>query len=93
MTSNLDEVAALIGNNREALLSRWRQQVRELPSAEKLDIPTLNDHIPQLLGELVTAIRSGSEETIPEALSQGTPPAHGRDRLRRSLDDIDPRRK
>ena len=78
MTINdLDKLAALIKQERNALLSRWRQQVRQLPSAQHLDTPTLNDHIPGLLDELATALESRSDETIPEALSEGSPPAHG----------------
>ena len=49
--NNLDELAVLIINQREALLLAWRQQVRQLPSAQHLDTPTLNDHIPGLLDE------------------------------------------
>lgn len=68
------------------MLARWREQVRQLPSARHLDTPTLNDHIPQLLDELATALRSKSEQSIPEALREGTPPAHG---LQRAQDDFD----
>lgn len=78
MTINdLDKLAALIKQERVALLSRWRQQVRQLPSAQHLDTPTLNDHIPGLLDELATALESRSDETIQEALSEGSPPARG----------------
>ena len=87
MTPNpLDQLAALITNGRDSLLSRWREQVRQLPSAKRLDTPTLNDHIPQLLDELAKALRSKSEQTIPDALREGTPPAHG---LQRAQDDFD----
>lgn len=48
---NLDKLAALIKRERDALLSRWREQVRQLPSAKHLDTPTLNDHVPRLLDE------------------------------------------
>ena len=75
MTINvLDTLAALVKQERHALLSRWRQQVRQLPSARQLDIPTLNDHIPGLLDELAAALQSKSDQTIPEALSEGSPP-------------------
>ncbi len=84
--NNPDKLAALIAGKRDSLLSRWRDQVRELPSARHLDTPTLNDHIPQLLDELAAALRSGSEQTIPESLREGTPPAHG---LQRAIDDFD----
>src|SRR5688500_7749272 len=83
---DLDKLAALIKQERQTLLARWRQQVRELPSARQLDIPTLNDHIPSLLDELATALQSKSDQTIPEALSQSSPPAHGLQRLQEAFD-------
>ncbi len=87
MTVNdLDNLAALIKQERHALLSRWRQQVRQLPSARHLDIPTLNDHIPGLLDELAAALQSKSDQTIPEALGEGSPPAHGLQRLQDAFD-------
>lgn len=82
----LDQLAALVIKEREALLSRWRRQVRHLPSASQLDVPTLNDHIPGLLDELAAALRSKSDQTIPEALSESSPPAHGLQRLQEAFD-------
>jgi two-component system, OmpR family, phosphate regulon sensor histidine kinase PhoR len=83
---NLDKLAALILQERDGLLERWRQQVKELPSAQHLDVPTLNDHIPRLLDELVSALHSRSDQTIPEALVEGSPPAHGLQRLQEAFD-------
>lgn len=60
--------------------------MRQLPSAKHLDVPTLNDHIPTLLEELATALQSSSDETISEALSEGSPPAHGLQRLQDEFD-------
>ena len=74
---DLKELAALITRDREGLLSRWREQVRQLSSAKHLDTPTLNDHVPTLLDELAAALHSQSEETIPEALRDGSSPEHG----------------
>jgi signal transduction histidine kinase len=84
--SVLDELAALITRERHALLLGWREQVRHLPSARALDVPTLNDHIPGLLVELSAALQSKSDQTIPEALSEGSPTAHGLQRLREAFD-------
>ena len=84
--NNLDKLAALIRQERQTLLARWRRQVRELPSARHLDIPTLNDHIPDLLDELAAALQSRSDQTIPEALCEGSPPAHGRQRVQDGFD-------
>ncbi len=80
------KLAALIGHERGAILARWREQVRELPSARTLDVATLNDHIPGLLDELAQALEAESDQTIPEALADGTPPAHGRQRLKDGFD-------
>jgi signal transduction histidine kinase len=83
---HLDKLAALIKQERSALLSNWRQQVRQLPSARHLDVPTLNDHLPGLIDELVAALREKSDESIPEALSESSPTAHGLQRLENAFD-------
>jgi two-component system, OmpR family, phosphate regulon sensor histidine kinase PhoR len=82
----LDHLAELIEGEREALLAAWRAQVRALPAARHLDLPTLNDHIPNLLTELTTALRTPSEETIAQVLRDGTPPAHGVQRVKDAFD-------
>jgi len=84
--SVLDKLAALLKKDRDALMVNWRAQVRLLPSGRNLDIPALNDHIPSLIDELVAALRSKSDQTIPEALAEGSPPAHGLQRLREAFD-------
>ncbi|MEP7342155.1 MAG: HAMP domain-containing sensor histidine kinase [Acidobacteriota bacterium] len=87
MTINeLDKLAALIRQERNTLLSQWRQQVKELPSAKHLDTPTLNDHIPDLLDELAAALEAGADKLIPETLCEGTPPAHGMQRVEDGFD-------
>lgn len=84
--SELTKLAALIQRNRDLIVARWRQQVRELPSARTLDIAALNDHIPGLLDELATALQARSDQTIPEALAEGSPPIHGLQRLKDAFD-------
>ena len=85
--SVLDPLAALVMHERQTLLAAWRQQVRQIPSARQLDVPTLNDHIPGLLHELAAALESKSDQTIPEALSEGSSPhAHGLQRLQEAFD-------
>jgi signal transduction histidine kinase len=86
---NLDILASLIERERDALLARWRAQVRQLPSAKHLDTPTLNDHVPLLLAELIGAFRSMSDKTIPEALLEGSPPAHGQQRHQDGYDIVE----
>jgi signal transduction histidine kinase len=85
-TDVLDQLAQLIEGEREALMAKWRIQVCALPSARNLDLPALNDHIPTLLTELATTLRAPSEETIAQVLRDGTPPAHGLQRVKDAFD-------
>jgi signal transduction histidine kinase len=84
--ANLNKLAGLIKQERQTLLSQWRLQVRELTSARHLDNPTLNDHMPGLLDELATELKSNSKLTISEALLEESPPAHGLQRLQEAFD-------
>lgn len=77
----MEVLADLVERNRENVLVRWRNQVRALPSAKNLSIPTLNDHVPALLDEISLAFRRNSDESIAEVLANGTPPEHGLQRL------------
>ena len=76
----------LVRQESPALLLQWRLQVKQLPSAQHLDTPALNDHIPHFLEELALALQSQSRETIPEALEETSPPAHGLQRLQEAFD-------
>jgi two-component system, OmpR family, phosphate regulon sensor histidine kinase PhoR len=86
---NLDQLAALIVSEREILLAWWREQVRQLPSAKHLDVPTLNDHVPALLDELARSLRDLADQTIAEALVEGSPPIHGLERYEHGFDIVE----
>ncbi|WP_373506587.1 sensor histidine kinase [Thiocapsa sp.] len=86
---NLERLAALIKHEQDALLSRWRQQVRQLPSAKHLDTPVLNDHVPDLLEELVTELLVASNQTILQALLEESPAVHGRQRQHDGFDIVE----
>jgi signal transduction histidine kinase len=83
---SLTRLASLIGQHQQSVLTRWRKQVRELPSARTLDIPTLNDHMPGLLTELIAALVRNPGMTIPQALAGDSPTAHGLQRLEEAFD-------
>ncbi|MBA4019335.1 MAG: two-component sensor histidine kinase [Pirellula sp.] len=84
------QTAALLGafllREREALLANWRKQVKQLPSARPLDVPTLNDHLPRLIDELAAALAEGSDESIPHALEARSSLAHGQQRVQDAFD-------
>ena len=85
----LKALAKLIRRDRDQLLTRWRTLVRELASAKHLDVPTLNDHLPSLLEELAEALESKSDETIAEALRDGSPLEHGLQRVKDGYDIVE----
>ena len=85
--SSLPQVAALLREEKEELLATWRRTVRQMPGAEGLDTPTLNDHIPRFLDEMIGALEQ-AEFVEPDGLEAParTPPEHGLQRLEVGFD-------
>src|SRR4051794_27647641 len=79
-------LATLIATEANALLANWREHVKRLPSAKNLDLPTLNDHMPMLFTELVSALRTDSAETIIDSKKVTSPVEHGRQREENAFD-------
>jgi len=69
VNENVDRLVTLIKSQREALLARWRDQVRQLPGAAGLDAPTINDEVPQLLDNLADALGMPNEERETNVIS------------------------
>ncbi len=85
IAENLITLAALIRRERDSLLAQWRQEVRQLSVAHNLDVPTLNDHIPDLLDELADELEAYSDESMIGELKKNSV-IHGLDRLRIGFD-------
>jgi two-component system phosphate regulon sensor histidine kinase PhoR len=83
--TELDRLAALLVDERDALLDAWRLRVRKLPSAKRLDTPTLNDHIPSLIAEIALALSSRNHDPAQDGV-ENSPPAHGLQRLEAGFD-------
>lgn len=83
---NTLRLADILEKETETLLGIWREQVRALPAAKDQNDPTLNDHIPHLLKDLIQALRSESSETIPEAVANMSGYNHGLQRLGENYD-------
>lgn len=82
----LDELAGLLENHRNTVLAQWRHQVRKLPSAQQLDTPTLNDHIPKIIDQLVIALRIHADDATADVLAVSCSAEHG---LQRVYDGFD----
>lgn len=75
--TNLYKLAGLIEQERHALLHQWRRQVRALSPARCRGIPVLNDHMPGLLDELGSTLKSHARLTASSTLQDGRRPMHG----------------
>ncbi|HXG86375.1 MAG TPA: RsbRD N-terminal domain-containing protein, partial [Pyrinomonadaceae bacterium] len=82
---NLHTLAALIRRERDTLLAEWRKEVRQLSMARNLDVPTLNDHIPDLIEELADQLETHVEGSMIGELKKNSV-IHGLDRLRLGFD-------
>lgn len=87
--AELGRLTVALRRNKVALLDTWRTQVCQLPSAQGLDVPTLNDHIPELIDELASALERNASETIVETMMEGSPRAHGSQRLQDGFDIVE----
>lgn len=67
-------------------MERWRERVRGLDSARGLDVPTLNDHMPQWVAELAAAMDAISRAGHDGGEAEATPPIHGVQRFEDGFD-------
>jgi signal transduction histidine kinase len=79
-------LGALLRAERDELLERWRGQVRLLPNAAGLDVPALNDHVPDLLEELACELEASCDPgRLPTPVTDN-PEIHGRQRFEVGFD-------
>jgi two-component system phosphate regulon sensor histidine kinase PhoR len=86
---DLQRFADAIKSHIQTLLKDWRVQVRRLPAARNLDVPTLDDHIPALFDELMSALLAGETQSVLDLHLQDSPKVHGTLRLRAGFDIVE----
>src|SRR5215471_7687274 len=86
---DLHKLADLLRGHRAELLATWRREVRRLPAARDLDVPTLNDHIPDVLEELAGALVSGETQSVMDLELEHSPKVHGTARFRAGFDIVE----
>jgi two-component system phosphate regulon sensor histidine kinase PhoR len=86
---DLKHFAEVIHHDRDKLLGKWRREIRRLPTARKMDVPTLNDHIPALLDELGSALLAGGTESVLDLELENSPKIHGTQRLHAGFDIVE----
>ena len=87
--NEIQVLAAVLREKREALISRWREQVRKLPSAKHLDTPALDDHISALLEELSAQLERAPDSPIMEVSVKEAAPIHGIQRYEHDFDIVE----
>ena len=87
MNPKLAALAAVLREQKDTVVSRWKAVVSELAGAAGLDAPTLRDHVPQFLDEMITAIASPNESAVVGKSGLGSPLEHGAQRRMPSLPD------
>jgi len=85
MIVQLVALASALRNQKATLFERWQAVVCELPGAARLDGPTLRDHIPQFIEEMISAIGHVQEE-VGGKRGAGSPLEHGVQRLAAGFD-------
>lgn len=86
---HLKALADLIPVHKAELMQDWREEVRRLPAARKLDAPTLNDMMPRVLEELSRALRAGYTESVTDLYLKEGPRLHGLERLHAGFDIVE----
>jgi len=86
---DLHKLADLLRGHLAELLASWRREVRRLPAARDLDVPTLNDHIPDVLEELAGALVSGETQSVMDLQLENSPKVHGTSRFRAGFDIVE----
>jgi two-component system phosphate regulon sensor histidine kinase PhoR len=85
MIVQLAALASVLREQKATLFARWETVVGELPGAARLDVPTLRDHIPQFIDEMIAAIGHQEEEVVGQK-GAGSPLEHGIQRLAAGFD-------
>ena len=68
-------------HQRGAIFTAWRGKLRQLSIAQGLDHPTLTDHIPHFLDELIADLAQDRSRSLAEEHVKGSPPMHGVQRV------------
>lgn len=79
-------LAEVFGRSREEIITEWRLQAGQLLSELNLDKPTITDHLPDVIDEIIRDLALGREGVLSVEHTKGSPPAHGVQRYHDGLD-------
>lgn len=70
----------------DEIITEWRLQAEQLLADLKLDKPTITDHLPDIISEIIRDLALGREGALSEEHTRGSPPVHGVQRFYDGLD-------
>lgn len=79
-------LAEFYRSKRAQIIANWRVEAGKLESAKTLDQPTLTDHIPDLLDEIIADLALDRDGPIAVEHAKGSPPMHGIQRVEDGFD-------
>ena len=82
----VEHLAAVFGRCQEEIIDEWRLQAGKLLRERHLDKPTITNHLPDLVAEIIRDLALSRSGTISEEQTRGSPPVHGVQRFHDGLD-------
>lgn len=80
------QLAEVFDSCREEIMTEWGVQATELLRELHLDKPTLTNHLPDLVAEIIRDLAQGRGGAISGEQTRGSPPVHGVQRFHDGLD-------
>jgi hypothetical protein len=83
---SVQHLAEVFRECEQAIVAEWRAQAGELLRDLHLDKPTITDHLPDVIKEIIRDLALGREGALSVEHTRGSPPVHGVQRFRDGLD-------
>lgn len=83
---SVEHLAEFFGPCQEEIIEEWRLQARKLLRERNLDHPTITNHLPDLVAEIIRDLALSRTGSISEEQTRGSPPVHGVQRFHDGLD-------
>jgi signal transduction histidine kinase len=83
---SVQHLAEVFGECQEAIVAEWRARAGELLHDLHLDKPTITDHLPDVIKEIIRDLALGREGALSVEHTRGSPPVHGVQRFHDGLD-------
>lgn len=82
----VEHVADVLRCCQEEIIAEWRVQAGELLRDLDLDKPTITDHLPDVIAEIIGDLAMSRQGTLSVEHARGSPPVHGVQRFHDGLD-------